>query len=870
MAETELSPLDQLLLAATASYEAEKELAAIPKSKEVSDANEDAFFLSKIASHDLRVLETPSTSDINITKIKKSVCDKSTVDKTKVVKKSSLSTIHTGDTDSSDDECNRNLENNKYNSYGRDIKHLMPEAKLKSEFTDKSLSWKQKRDVPAAVAKEDVMTDPFFGIRISKPLISSAALQDRMSGRAAITMARVKNFIATVPQGQDWVIAGAIVQKSVVRTSQNGSQYIIWTLSDLQNDLKSVSLFLFKSAFKELWKTAVGIVVGVLNPSILENREGSKHQATLSVDNHQKVMIFGHSKDFGFCKAKKKDGDSCTSFVNVNRCTYCLYHVKQEYQKCAGRSELQSKFSGGGLTALRNKVLGKNEVFYAGKSYMAIPAKRNKKLVEKDNKRLTELSKSGMVTLSGCSSNVPKQKRGSATSLEVSRAQRLKDLQLIRKLNGSSDVLSGLESKTNFDSKSVSSEITLDESRQAALDVIAKLKAKTGSSNNTSSSSTAKEETSPKNGNNTPKLSSPDDISVDKSKTNMVLGKTNGLVPKLSDPSMKLCFNEPSTSTTSTKDIDSGKENTTADVLTQKITSKKKNPPNSVEKSSTAKTDTQDCNLNGTSSVTDNTESKTTLGNYDISSVVDVTKLKMFKSFNMTAKPTLSSFGNSTIDLSAPLSKTKADHAKLTALKYVQQNGPIKKPEEKKKKAGVKRFLETVENPEPKKTKLEESLKFSDRFKKIMALTSKHADLLEQHDLEQQEKYFNKLEMREQMEEKMMSTFKVECKAVKCLNCKYTNFSAAERCKEEKHVLKVFNAVKRFFKCGNCGNRTVSLEVCPLTSCKNCGGSKWERTAMMKEKIVTVGQTLSIRGGEQTFINSVETNSNINLLVPDN
>lgn len=726
--EEELSLLDQLLVVAAAEREEQ-----VNKDSASNQLNEDEFFLSKIAANDLKAFEKPTSG-----------CSKKVKSQSKSIKK--LSLVHSGDTDSSDDESNRDYQNSKYNESGQEIKHLFPEAKSSSsEFVQAvQKTWKPNKDIPLASKKSSssffgadaqntVNKIPdFFGIRITNPLISSSALQDRMINRSLVTMAQIKHFVKTVSTDQDWVVAGCVVQKSAVRTSQNGHQYMIWTLSDLQNDLRTVSMFLFRVAYKELWKTVVGQVVGVLNPSVMDNKDGSRHEATLSIDNHQRVMLLGQAKDFGYCKSKKKDGENCTAFVNTNRCTFCIYHVKQEYQKCSIRSELQSKFSGGGLNKLRNKVLGKNEVFYAGKSYTAIPATKSKKLMAKDNKLLSFLdSKDGIKT----SPSFNKQKRGVATSLEISRAQRVKDMQMLKKLNGSGDLLSGLETKNTFNKGEVSSEVTLEDSRKTALDVIAKLKEKNSKLN--------------------------DNITMD----------------------------------------------------------------------------------------------------------VDTSKLKLLRNLHSTPAPKLSTTQNSLIDLNSPVQ----NRSKIKALQWVQHNGPIDKNNPTgTKNSGVKRFLESDEVTVAKKTKLDaEQIQFSDRFKKIMALTSAHADLLEQRDLDEQDKYFNKLEVRERMEEKMMSTYKIQCKAVRCLDCKYTSFSAAQKCKDAKHKFRVFDAIKRFFKCGNCGNRTVSLEICPLLSCKNCGSTKWEKTTMMKEKIAKIGDGLSIRGGEQTFVNSVVTDANINLLVPE-
>lgn len=450
-------------------------------------------------------------------------------------------------------------------------------------------------------------------------------------------------------------------------------------------------------------------------------------------------MILGQSKDFGICKSVKKNGQQCTAVVNINRCEYCIYHIKQEYQKCSKRSELQSNFTGKGLNALRNKVLGKNEVFYAGKLYTAIPAKRSMKLEQKDKGRLQSLS-----CKSVNASGILKQKKShkmTAANVEITHHQRLKDLTLLEKL-------AGTDSKSSFKA-SHSAEVTLESSKQMAVNVIAKL-------------------------------------------------KTN--VTKKTDNECSLLK------------VDSTGKNTT-----------------------------------GCHSISD-------------MQVMDI--------------PTLKHNEKGVIDLEVPVTPHQMNKAKLNALKYVQRNGPLTKFDPnscKKASTSRKRFEECDEDLEknPKKQKIIEKEFLSERFKKMMNTSSKHLDLLDDRDNEEQEKYFHKLEMKEKMEEKMINTFKVPCKAVKCLQCKYTNFSASQFCKENKHPLKVFDATKRFFKCSNCGNRTQSLDVIPTSSCKNCGSEKWGRTGMMKEKKADVTHSLSIRGGEQKFINSVISNTNLDLLMPD-
>lgn len=322
--------------------------------------------------------------------------------------------------DSSDEEDLQNFFERKYTEYGRDINTMLKrkDAAHKDSVIGNEIS-KNLRKSNAPVAnkptpppqttrfsqqapkpaekQENFVTDPIFGLRLVQPLISSTMLRERMTGRKAVEIRYLHNHLQTADLTQDWCISGVIINKSPPQTSNGGAQYVIWKLSDLKGEIKSVALFLFKSAYKDLWKTAQGMVIAVLNPSVF-SRKDNNGESSLSIDSAQRVMLLGRSKDYGICKSKKKNGEPCTAVVNLGICEFCVYHVKQEYGKMSGRSELQSATSGRGLQALRNKVLGKSEVFYGGKSFIAEQAKPSQKLKAQDQKRLMSLSESAAST----------------------------------------------------------------------------------------------------------------------------------------------------------------------------------------------------------------------------------------------------------------------------------------------------------------------------------------------------------------------------------------------------------------------------------------------------------------------------------------
>ncbi|XP_037710125.1 protein MCM10 homolog [Drosophila subpulchrella] len=689
--------------------------------------------------------------------------------------------------DSSDDEEVKNFLERKYNEYGSDINQNLkqqrqnahesrvarevdkelkkttqmvtstpqplknPHNPIKRQSTVSS-SFQRPPPAAAAVASTSqpsapvsaVFTDPVFGLRMINPLISSSLLQERMAGRKAVPFSGVAFHIERGDLAKDWVIAGALVSKNPVKTTKKGDPYSTWKLSDLRGEVKTISLFLFNEAHKSLWKTAEGLCLAVLNPTIFERRAGTSDVACLSIDSSQKVMILGQSKDLGTCRATKKNGDKCTSVVNLTDCDYCIFHVKQEYGKMSRRSELQSATAGRGINELRNKVLGKNEVFYGGQTFTAVPAKKSAKLISKERDRLSSLAGYDVSpfahTVDHASKpktaeapKIPYAERGGPVSrlaggVEASRKQRVQDLERLRKLKAENE--------------------RFEKEKQAQ---------------------------------------------------GHVLGSD-----------------------------------------------KKKEP-----------------------------ETTTPTGSMPTTPVPDKFKNRGF-SFDATLTPKLSGGENISFDIN--VGARQAQSAKLRAAALLKKK-PLEKINPNSTRgteSGKRRAIDELHDKfasSAKRQKIEEDdreLMRKSRIEKIMAATSSHTNLVEMREREAQEEYFNKLERKEAMEEKMLGTYKMPCKAVICQVCKYTAFSASDRCKEEKHPLKVVDAEKRFFQCKDCGNRTTTVFKLPKQSCKNCKGSRWERAAMIREKKVLTGrESLSVRGDEETFIGSLAGSANLNLLVPD-
>ncbi|XP_043475638.1 protein MCM10 homolog [Leptopilina heterotoma] len=775
--------------------------------------------------------------------------------------KKSTKSIYNENLDSSDDEEKRYFELSRYSEGGREIKDILKkeefekkdrlitrevlqESKKSFDINSLSPSIAQSSNINTAnksrfhidlsavstkvPEKSDVYSDPIFGLRIVKPLVSSTELKERMLGRTPVTVSKVKSHLATANLQEDWVIAGVVINKSPILKSQKGSQYCIWKISDLSFDMNIVSLFLFSGAYKNLWKTETGVVIGILNPNVLENKD-DKDQATLSVDNAQKVMILGTSKDMGLCKSTTKSGKPCSSVVNRNRCEYCVYHVQKEYKQCSRRADLQSSANGRGLGQPSNfgKAFGQKKIQAAitqgqPQNFHGIPAKRNKKLFEKDQERLA--------LLTGSKKFEKKESTEKIKNLPVETKSQVKKQMVELTSNQSKKDFERLSKLKNFSKNDKESKKPKDLEITFEIPIVASTpqkKEKNVQEINESPSSIPKK----KDGFTLSKLQ---EINSEDS----YLSKTPGFSrSKLQEWTMKQNFATP--------------------------------------------TDSSPFDLSRLSKSTKSTTSPKT--SKPISKLNSLMTPKQSSPGLSDTKPTFSfpqlgsGITSGSIDLSESITNKQKASAKQNALKFVRENGKFKKSNpnhilesKEKKEQSLKRKREIDHEEEKKKKKLKETKNFSAKFKEMLETSSSHVNLIEKSEEEEKEKYFGKLEIKEKMEEKMMSTFKVPCKAVICPMCKYTAFSRSDLCKELAHSVKVIDAVKRFFKCGDCGNRTVTLDVVPTASCKKCNGSNWKRAAMMDEKKVKIpGTALSIRGGEEKFIGSDISNSNLNLLVPE-
>ncbi|XP_052779218.1 protein MCM10 homolog isoform X1 [Mya arenaria] len=237
--------------------------------------------------------------------------------------------------------------------------------RLRDEYMPKTTS----------LVKEDEresVTDPFCGIRIVNPRISMAEFKRKMDGRNMMKISRLLSNPGNADlQKDNWVTMGVVVHKTEPRQSAAGKTFCIWKLSDLQSCEKTVTFFLFGNVYKDHWKNDLGIVVGLLNPSVMDKAEKIQSEVAITIKHPQQLLIMGFSKDLGRCRATTKAGSPCSSFINKMQGEYCTYHVQSMYKKSsAKRQELQAstgvtpKAFGGGKRTNKDGCF-----FYGGNTY---------------------------------------------------------------------------------------------------------------------------------------------------------------------------------------------------------------------------------------------------------------------------------------------------------------------------------------------------------------------------------------------------------------------------------------------------------------------------------------------------------------------
>ncbi|CAL1542750.1 unnamed protein product [Lymnaea stagnalis] len=612
-------------------------------------------------------------------------------------------------------------------------------------------------------------------------------MKTRMEGRKMISVSKIHLKLKTPDLQGDWVTIAAVVGKTDSKSSSSGKPYSIWKLNDLEDLDNSVSFFLFGEVHKHLWKTDLGTVVGVLNPSIMDSMEKSNSEPAFTIKNVNQLMIMGKSKDLAWCVARTKAGNKCVKFINKKHGDFCAYHVAAEYRKTsAQRLELHGSIAGVRPKSFESKVFSKDCAYiYGGKVY--------------SHQKSSSAKKKG-VTLTKLQNTLSQGKHQKINTLSINN---IKPEPLTPKQTGR---IKEDPDDTFLDLISVPS--------PGSMNLVAFLK-------NKDSKRLVASNSDLKKGASVVEVTAKDLI-----KQHQQLMKQKR--PEKRKASDILMDSSP---------------------VTSMAGSSGKSPPGSL--------------------ITDPLKQVPTLG----------------KGFYHGQEITLDVI---------PRTVSLADRIKLKAVAAIKQKGGLKKEDpnavrkeecsdvDKIRKRAQDEYekissevpygvSKSVKEPPKKKSRLLGDVDLnSDDIKSILKAKSKHKGALAEAEAEREEVYFNELEKKEKLEEKLQSVTSIEIKVYTCKQCSYTAQSALESCKQENHTVVTSKSKKRFFMCKKCKNRTFVIGgKFPTESCRNCGTLSYEKTSMYKVRSGPKldSEVLNIRGDEVKFLSSMDQKVFLNTVI---
>ncbi|KAI2689691.1 hypothetical protein CBS147355_142 [Penicillium roqueforti] len=153
----------------------------------------------------------------------------------------------------------------------------------------------------------------------------------------------------------DFVVFGVVASKSAPRDKKasgnasakennpyddglnNTNRYMAITLTDLK---WTIDLFLFDTAFPRYYKISEGTLIAILNPTIMpppkHKLDTNRFSLSLS-SSDDKVLEIGKARDIGFCKAVRKDGKTCESWIDGRKTEFCDFHVDIQVRRTQGQ-----------------------------------------------------------------------------------------------------------------------------------------------------------------------------------------------------------------------------------------------------------------------------------------------------------------------------------------------------------------------------------------------------------------------------------------------------------------------------------------------------------------------------------------------------
>uniref|UniRef100_A0A1I7ZMR3 Protein MCM10 homolog n=1 Tax=Steinernema glaseri TaxID=37863 RepID=A0A1I7ZMR3_9BILA len=223
--------------------------------------------------------------------------------------------------------------------------------------------------LPSSSQRYGAPFDAFFGLPTVTPKVSPTTFQTYAEGMQKVKIMQAKRRVGV--KG-DWITMGVIVDRSDVKKSSNGKEYMVWNMTDLYDcQQKPVKVLLFADCVRDHWKIQLGTLVALTNADC--DTDGKTGDVTVKLFKSNQVMEIGQCPLFSHCKASKKDGERCKSFVNLSISDHCAFHIQSTANRLASR---RGTFNTG-IAAMPKKLFeGKplgdfSNYFYQGKMVQA-------------------------------------------------------------------------------------------------------------------------------------------------------------------------------------------------------------------------------------------------------------------------------------------------------------------------------------------------------------------------------------------------------------------------------------------------------------------------------------------------------------------
>ncbi|KAM4569568.1 protein MCM10 homolog isoform 1-T2 [Odontesthes bonariensis] len=649
---------------------------------------------------------------------------------------------------------------------------------------------------PPPPLPKDVAVEKYSGLRLRKPRVSSSELDRKMADRRLIRLSQVPERLAREKlEDCDWVTFAVLISKATPQSSSSGKTFSVWKLNDLHNMDVFVSLLLFGEVHKEHWKTEPGTVVGLLNPNSMKQKEGYDG-VSLTVDHPQKVLVLGEAQDYGTCAAAKRNGDPCSQIVNLYECQFCQYHVKAQYKKMSSRrAELQSSYSG----KAPNKVKGKGGSL---------------------RERLCQDGfYYGGVSSPACAASLTASKANKPAQTSLDKLFVRGSAQLVHQAKQLA-LQSGEVSGCSDEFKSLMSMPTPG---------VLQLKKHLAQGSQSASKNAA--------GAPLQSISASDLLKQQKQMQRQLL-QTRRQRALQNPAAARPALQNPAAARPALQNPAAAR-------------------PALQNPAAARPAPGQRGPMSPAAPEVPVAPHAPTLGR----GFSEGDDILLFDG----SPPPAPAAGLSAAKMAA-LRRLRAKGAGLeredpNAVKRKRSDSSEISARVERNRTSPDGAASSKEEEEPAQKKKREKLQYiqSEEFQKLLSAKSRHGVVLQAAEYQLQERYFNALLKKEQMEEKMRGIREMKCRAVSCKKCNYTYFKPADRCVAENHELRWHDATKRFFRCA-CGQRAIALDRLPHQHCSNCGLFKWQRDGMLKEKTGPKigGELLQPRGEEHAkFLSSM-------------